>query len=53
LDRALRAALARLSLVRTSPDEHLEENLEAMREREGARLIRRALEGESWGVSAV
>jgi hypothetical protein len=26
--------------------EDLEENMEAMREREGARLIRRALEGE-------
>jgi hypothetical protein len=29
------------------PAKYLKENLEAMREREGARLIRRAFEGES------
>ena len=39
--------IARMSLERMYPDEDLEENMEAMREREGARLIRRALEGES------
>ena len=39
--------IARMSLERMYPDEDLEENMEAMREREGARLIRQALEGES------
>jgi hypothetical protein len=41
--------IARLSLERMYAGEDLEENIEAMREREGARLIRRALEGEADG----
>jgi hypothetical protein len=39
--------IARLVVELMLPDEYLEENLEAMREREGARLIRSAFEGES------
>lgn len=39
--------VSRMSLERMYAGEDLEENLEGMREREGARLIRRALEGES------
>jgi hypothetical protein len=39
--------IARLVVELMLPDEYLEENMEGMREREGARLIRRALEGES------
>jgi hypothetical protein len=41
----LRRTSRRLSLERMSGDDELEENLEAMREREGARLILTALEG--------
>jgi hypothetical protein len=36
-----------MSLERMYAGEDLEENLEAVREREGARLIRSALEGEA------
>ena len=39
--------IARMSLERMYAGEDLEENIEGMREREGARLIRRAFEGES------
>ena len=39
--------IARMSLERMYAGEDLEENLEAVREREGARLIRSALEGEA------
>jgi hypothetical protein len=40
--------VARMSIEHHSPPECLEQNLEAMRQREGARLIRSALdEGES------
>ena len=39
--------IARMSLERIYAGDDLEENMEAMREREGARLIRQALEGES------
>ena len=38
--------IARMSLERMSGDDELEENLEAMRERQRARLIRSALEGD-------
>jgi hypothetical protein len=39
--------IARMMIERTSHADYLEENLEAMREREGARLIRSALEGDT------
>ncbi len=36
--------IARMSIELMLPDEYLEENMEAMREREGARLIRQAFD---------
>ena len=38
--------IAGMSLERMSGDDELEENLEAMRQRQGARMIRSALEGD-------
>ena len=38
--------IARMSLERMSGDNELEENLEAMRQRQGARMIYSALEGD-------
>jgi hypothetical protein len=38
--------IARLVVELMLPDEYLEESIEAMREREGARLIRLELDGE-------